>query len=452
MLKKIISLNISLIFLILCIIPINAEFKPVLDLKSTAAILVDLDTGNRLFSKNPNQKIQPAQLVNIMVAIVVLEQCSDIANTSITANDSAWTELLNWGEKDKTYGLIKGGQTLTVKDYLYALMLSSSIESACVLGNYFGEGMPNFIVKMNDKAKALGCENTYFTNAHGLFDPAAYTTAADMALITQYALKNNRFTEIACTLEYEVPEYSLYWKHTNVMLFPENSKYYFAGTKGIKTGNLADVGRNLSVMADMQAGGRSYRYLVIVLAAPYETAASGTVYNHIKDTVTILNWATKHLSVTNVINIDEHLAELQVLYADTKEDFIELVPANSYSMLWNDETDVNAIEKKITINDKKLVAPVEKGTIYGKVDLILSGETIATIDLVANKSVERSAYEFNKKAALEFYKSSYWKKGVKIFIVFFIIYILLYFAALGYAHSEPNKAKQWKKSQRRKHK
>jgi D-alanyl-D-alanine carboxypeptidase (penicillin-binding protein 5/6) len=332
------------------------------------------------------------------------------------------------------------------------MLLSSSIEAACVLGDYYGSSMPKFIVKMNSKAKSLGCENTNFTNAHGLYDPAAYTTAADMAKITQAALENTAFMEISTTLEYSPNEYeSLFWRHSNLMLFEDYKKYFYKGVKGIKTGGLTESGRNIVLIAELQAGGRSYRYLLVSLGGAYESNANGTVYNNIADAKTILDWATNSLSMTKVLSTDEHLAELKVLYADTKEDFIVLCPAESYSMLWSNETAVNAIEKRVIIDETNLIAPVKQGTIFGKVELILSDKVIATIDLVANKDVQRSNLEFNKQAFLHFTNTTYFKTALTISIVFFIVYSILCIAAIGYLHSEPNRAKQWQKSQKKKH-
>jgi D-alanyl-D-alanine carboxypeptidase (penicillin-binding protein 5/6) len=452
MLKKIVSfMTVIFIFVTLCT-PVSAEFKPTLNLKSQGAILVDLDTNTVLFSKNPNERIQPAQLTNIMVALVVLDECEDIEKAKITAGDEAWAELLNWPERDKTYGLIKGGQTLSVKDYLYAMLLSSSIEAACVLGDYFGEGMPKFIIKMNSKAKSLGCDNTNFTNAHGLYDPTAYTTAADMAKITQAALENKDFVDISTTLEYSPNNYeSLFWRHSNLMLFEDYKKYYYKGVRGIKTGGLTESGRNIVLTAEIQAGGRSYRYLLVTLGGAYASNDNGIIYNNIADAKIILDWATTHLSMTKVLSTDEHLAELKVLYASTKEDFIELCPAEEYSMLWSNETAVNAIEKRVIIDETTLIAPVKQGTVFGKVELILTDKVIATIPLVANKDVERSNVEFNKKAVFNFTSTKYFKNALTISIVFFIIYSILCIAAIGHFHSEPNKAKQWQKSQKKKH-
>jgi D-alanyl-D-alanine carboxypeptidase len=96
---------------------------------------------------------------------------------------------------------------------------------------------------------------------------------------------------------------------------------------------------------------------VVILGATYDATGN---YTHIEDAETMLDWATTHLSIKTIINQNEQLTELKVAYADNTSNFVQLSPAESFTMLWNDELNVNTIQRVITL-DKNVIAPVEKG-------------------------------------------------------------------------------------------
>jgi D-alanyl-D-alanine carboxypeptidase len=410
-----------------------------------------MSTGETVFSKAPDTKLQPAMLTNIMVAILVLEECSDLDNTTIKANYNLYSEFHSYEyPSDILYGMIENGDTFTVREYLYALMLMSSCEAANILADKFGgiNGIEGFVAKMNQKAKELGAGNTNFTNAHGLYDPRQYTTAADMAVITAYALKINTFSEICNTVEF-IPtskprNYNWKWTHSNLMINPD-STWFYEGARGIKTGNLKAFGRNLITVCEKTVNSRGYTYLAVVLGSTLDTAGT---FTHINDAEKMLNWATGHLSIKTIISQNEQLTELKVAYADDTANFVQLSPAESFTMLWNDELNLNTIQREITL-EKNVIAPVEKGQQLGTVTLTLAGEELVKIPLVAVKDVDRSAWEVNKQAVVKFPQSKYLKRTIIILSVFVALYILLCITALILANYKPNKARNWRKTQRR---
>lgn len=219
--------------------------------------MINLDTKAVVYEKNADAEQMPASLVDIMTAIIVLENCTDTDSVTITANKMLYEEFDEYEyQDDLRYAEIWDGDTLTVTDYLYALMLTSSCEAANILAYYFGnQNISAFVDKMNKKAQEIGAVNTVFTNPHGLYDPKQVTTAKDMALITQYALTVPGFEDIATTEEYEVHPSSYVtahegdwsWSHSNIIMSAA-SDYYLYGVKGIKTGNLQLGGRNIITM------------------------------------------------------------------------------------------------------------------------------------------------------------------------------------------------------------
>ncbi|MGN0612873.1 MAG: D-alanyl-D-alanine carboxypeptidase family protein, partial [Porcipelethomonas sp.] len=228
------------------------SFTPSFEVHSQSVCLMNLDTKSVIYEKNADEEQMPASLVDIMTAVIVLENCDDTDSVSIAANDALYDEFDSYDYPDDLrYAEIWDGDTLTVTDYLYALMLTSSCEAANILADYFGNSsIDAFVDKMNAKAAEIGCENTYFANPHGLYDPSQVTTARDMALITQYALTVPGFEEIATATEYELKpqnsdsKHESEWTitHSNIIM-SDASDYYLYGVKGIKTGNLQLGGR-----------------------------------------------------------------------------------------------------------------------------------------------------------------------------------------------------------------
>lgn len=169
--------SLIVIFTTLCILfvlfsPFKANaitFTPPFEIKSESAVLINLDTNLVVFEKNPDKQQMPSQLANIMTAIICLENCPDIKNTRITADNELYGDIYRYDyPSDIRYGDIYNGDILTVEDLLYALMLPSSAEAANILAYEIGgSSIQNFVKMMNDKALEIGATNTVFTNAHG---------------------------------------------------------------------------------------------------------------------------------------------------------------------------------------------------------------------------------------------------------------------------------------------
>ena len=152
---------------------------------SESAVLIDASSGTILAQKNADKKMYPASLTKIMTAILAIElgELTDV----ITVDDDTPFEI------EGSHIALEPGEILTLKDLLYALMLPSANDAASVIAKHYGGSLENFVKMMNQKAKELGAYNTNFTNPHGLHDTNHYSTAADLALITKYAMENDTF-------------------------------------------------------------------------------------------------------------------------------------------------------------------------------------------------------------------------------------------------------------------
>ena len=197
--KKTIILLTLLLF-----IPINIS---AFETSATSAILMDMDSGRILYSKDIHNKRSIASISKIMTAIVAIE--------SGKIND----EVVIGEEIRRAYGsgiYIKEGEHMTLQDLLYGLMLKSGNDAALAIANYVGGNVDNFVQMMNNKASELKMIDSIFNNPSGLDeDKANYSTAYDMAILTSYAMKNDVYRKIVSTKHHNVITDMNYYSWTN---------------------------------------------------------------------------------------------------------------------------------------------------------------------------------------------------------------------------------------------
>jgi D-alanyl-D-alanine carboxypeptidase len=222
---------------------IQGSEKTLPDYTAKSVLIYDLTTNKTLYEHNSTSRMPMASLTKIMTAIVSLE--NKRADDSYTVVES---DLVG----EDSMGL-SSNETLTQEELLYGLMLPSGNDASEVLASNFpGGGRASFIQAMNDKAKALGLTDTIFSNPSGLQgDGVQHTTAADLLVITRYALDTfPLFGKIVSTYEYDIPATDT---HKEYDLFNEtNLLTSYPGVKGVKTGYTPEAGLCLVTLLDYQ--------------------------------------------------------------------------------------------------------------------------------------------------------------------------------------------------------
>lgn len=400
-------------------------------IKSESALVINLDSDLIIHEKNADVQQTPGAFVNIMTAVIVLENCDNL-NEEITIEEDVYSDLYSSEYyMDLCYGDICDGDVLTVDDLLSAMMLTSSFEASQTLAYHFGNGnISGFVDMMNQKALEIGCTATNFTNPNGLYDEAQCTTARDMAIITEYALKVPHFEKIATRQEH-TPSHSnserhvIYegedpwkWTHSNLMTDPE-SEYYYSGVKGIKTANTSSEGRNLITIGSRNGN----NYLVILMKSPFTDSYGERQYYHLEDAETIFDWIFNHFSYQVLLSDSIEIDEIEVELGENV-DYVLVKPEEEFTYLWYDGIDL-ALVKPETHCPDSIKAPVSKGQNLGTVDLKYSGETLGTVNLVAVSDVKRSSSKYNLYAASAFIKSPWFKNAIIVSSVLSGIYILI---------------------------
>jgi D-alanyl-D-alanine carboxypeptidase (penicillin-binding protein 5/6) len=209
------------------------------EISAKSALIYDTTSKKVLYSKNPQEKLPMASLTKIMTAIIALENQRRDNAYVVTQGDLVGEDSMG----------LSAGETLTLSDLLYGLILNSGNDAAEVLAENF-PGRNFFIKAMNDKVKSLGLSDTNFTNPTGLEgDGNQYTTAYDLMVITQYALSNfTLFDSVVSTFDYDIPytqDHKAFYLENQTNLLTS-----YPGVKGVKTGYTPEAGLCLTTYLD----------------------------------------------------------------------------------------------------------------------------------------------------------------------------------------------------------
>lgn len=426
-LKRIISVFLVAVIL-LSSFSVNtfASFNSLLETEADIVLLVNTDTETVILDKNADKTTAPASLTKIVTCMLVLENCPDLS-VMLTCKRESLNGL--YEQNAATAGIL-AGETLSIKDLLYCLMLPSAADAANILADYVGGGIDKFVVMMNEFVAKLDCVNTKFYNAHGLdTNPNAYTTANDLYKITKYALQNPTFKEITSTLRYDIAPtekypYTRYLHNTNKMMNPGIPDYYCDAVSGVKTGTTDAAGRCVITTASRDG----YNYLLIVMGAPqYDIDSDGVEENvAFTESKKIYDWAFTNIELTKITNKTDVVTVVDVEY-NSKVDHVRLVPAEELSALVPLGTQSGSLVTRPIESEipKTVKAPVKKGDVLGKAEVLYGEEIVATVDLVAAEDVDLNVFLFIIGIIKTILSSTVFKVLFAIFVILLIIYILL---------------------------
>ena len=307
-----------------------------------SAILMDADTGQVLYEKNAQEKSLIASTTKIMTALVVLEQG---ALDEVVTVPQAAVGI----EGSSMY--LKAGEELTVRQLLYGMMLSSGNDAAVALALYTDGSIEAFAQRMNDKAQALGLQHTSFANPNGLDSEENYSTAYDLAKITQAALNTPGFIEIVsaktiqCGGHYLVNHNKLLWQ--------------YEGALGVKTGYTKKAGRILVGAAEQK--GR--RLISVTINAPDDW----------QDHKAMLDEGFSRYQLKDVLEEGQQVGSLTVMSGAAE--CVPVTAGEQFSVYLLPEETVN-ISVKLPLF---VYAPVEKGQEIGALTVYLGEKRLAEL-------------------------------------------------------------------------
>ncbi len=222
----------SVVFALLLCVPARAVSAPPED-SAAACVVMHPQTGRVLCAHDADERLPIASTTKIMTALVVLERCDPGDRVEILPEDTA--------AEGSSMGL-RAGETYTVEQLLYGLMLCSGNDAALALARHTAGSVAGFARLMNDKAAALGLTRTHFCNPHGLDEEGHLSTARDLAALACAAMENESFRTVVSTVRYPCGD-QIYVNHNKLLST-------LPGAIGVKTGYTQAAGRILVSCAE----------------------------------------------------------------------------------------------------------------------------------------------------------------------------------------------------------
>ena len=388
-------LSVFLLFVLLVSLtatPFAAAEEPTLpedpDIQAKAALLVDANTGAIVYAKNEHQELYPASLTKIMTALLVVEAI-DKGQLSLDQEVTASSTIESL-DTDGSTANIKPGEIMTVEQLLYCMLVVSANEACDILAEAVSGSVDAFVDQMNEKAQALGCENTHFVNPTGLHDSQHYTSAWDLYLITKEALTHKDFVRISDTGDITLPATNLHEARalhsTNYLISVWRSRGYInKNAHGIKTGSTSEAGHCLV----SSAAKGSLSFISVVLGCDRLTLEDGEIRTmSFYETNRLFQWGFDNFSYKTILTADEYPKEVAVSLS--KIDHVTVHPARDVEILMPNDLEPEDLERTITLNSDPVEAPITTGDKLGTIQLSYQGTVYATEDLLALNDVEAS--------------------------------------------------------------
>ena len=340
---------------------------------SKAAVVYDRGSKTILYGKNENEKLAMASTTKIMTAILLVE------NRDLNVEVEVVKEAAQVGGSSLE---LKTGDKLTYGALLYGLMLCSGNDAAAQIAISIAGSIEEFADLMNAKAELLGLENTHFITPHGLDEDGHYTTAYELAVLSDYALKIPKIAEVVATKTYTV---LINGKPRNLINTNELLGY-LEGVNGVKTGFTSNAGRCL-VSSTNRDG---FNIITVVLGADTKKIRT-------KDSINLIEYIYKNYEIVDLQGkIEEEFEKWQrnnihrinIIKGKKGEIEVELgdIKYKKYPIKKAEKESINV---KSFIRSNTLEAPVRKGHILGNIELIIAENTIMNVEIKNKKEMEK---------------------------------------------------------------
>ena len=418
MLKK----TFSIIFV--CFLIILSVFSPIcasayevtsFEITAKAGMLVSLDTGEALYENNIDEKVYPASIAKIMTALLMIESDKWNPEAKVTLTKDVLDMVLGTG---LAVSLLEEGEEFTQLDMLYMVLVSSWGDITYQAAITYGGTVENFVDMMNQKAEELGLTGTHYSNPVGLHEEQTYTTVRDIYTLAKHALQYDIFKTVTSVSRHKVhtTKGTTRTLSTTNFLLDSSTNYYYTYASGIKTGFTDEAGRCLVSTASYNG----YNYMCILMNCPnspskrYEFAESKELYR----------WAFNNFKFKEVAKSDEPVCEIPVEYS-VETDFVPLYFKKPFITILPNEADDSTLVIKTKFNSEVAKAPIKKGDVLGKAEVMYAEKVIGTVDLVAGNDVASSGLLVFAPHVKNFFTSIYMKLFYAVIAIIVIVFIIM---------------------------
>lgn len=353
-----IIITVSLV-LVSTALPVFAKGMPV-EIKSEAAILIDVNTGRVLAAQQEHKRVYPASVTKIMSLLLVAEAIDAGRiqfDTEVTASHDACA-------KGGSQIWLKEGEVMTVDELLRASFIASANDACAALSELVAGSETAFVQMMNDRAAELSMKDTYFENCTGLDDDTEkhLTSAYDIAIMSRELLKHKWVTRYSTVWMDTLRDGATELTNTNKLV------RFYEGTTGLKTGTTSKAGSCLSASAERNGT----HLLAVVMGAPTSDV-------RFADAKALLNWGFANYTAVRLAVDPSLVVPVNVRHSTVKSVMPEICGEKKALV---EQKYKDGIEQKITL-PVDVEAPVSKKQVLGKVEFFANNELIGTVNLVS---------------------------------------------------------------------
>jgi len=364
--KKILILITIIFFLPI----VKAEEITDLAPNASSAIMIEASTGEILFNKNENEKLAPASMTKMMSMLLIMEE--------IEKGTLKWDEIITASANASSMGgsqiFLEAGEKMTVTELVKGIAIASGNDATVAMAERIAGTEESFVKRMNSKAKELGLKNTNFVTSTGLDADNHYSSAYDMALIAKELVKHEKILEFTGTYEdyLRTNSSSPFWLvNTNRLV------RFYSEVDGLKTGFTSDAGYCLTATAKKDG----MRLITVVMNEP-------TTEKRSADTTKMLDYGFNIYMVRNIIDKETAIDTKNVELGKITN--VEIVSKETITILNKKSDEIRNISYETDIDN--LVAPIKKGDIIGKINIIEDGKIIGTVDATVKEDVKKANF------------------------------------------------------------
>ena len=410
--------------------PQNTTSSP--SVTAETAVLIDAASGEVLYDKNADQKMFPASITKLMTILLALEH-GELTDKITFSHDAIYSI-----EPGSAHIAIQEGETLTLEQVLRAIILRSANEASNGVAEFVDGSIEEFTKHMTARAKELGCKNTNFLTANGLHDENHYTTAYDMALIAKELLTHEEYRSMMSETYYEIQptnkQTEVRFLHGQHQMLNPNAIYYYEDAIGGKTGFTTEALNTLVTYAE-----RDGMELIAVVMK-----CNGA--DHYTDTAALFDYGFDNYESKVILSGATYDSKIMVTekYKDKiiERGTITVAPVGEIRHTVPKGTDISAVATEMDVPET-IEAPVKAGQKVGTMKVLLNGEVIKTVDLVAQNSIDILT-DAEKQEIDDSSFTGILKKvgiGIGILLIIFII-ILCITRYIGYQNHKKRQARK----------
>lgn len=392
---KFLSVLLTLCILVGAVAPSAHAIAEPPELKSAAIYLADMETGFVYYERQSHNKMYPASLTKVMTALLVVEAV-ERGDLSLEEEVTAQPGFDFDKDKEGSTANIVEGETMSVEDLLYCILLSSANEACNIIAAHLYGTIPAFVAKMNERAAELGCTGTHFANPHGLPNEDHYTTAYDLYLIARQAMQYELFVKICDSIEATVPATNKSGPrgltNTNGLITSASDYkgYYYEPAVGVKTGFTKAAGHCLISTAKS----RNINPICVIMGGTMTESINGALdYSNFSDSIKLYNYVFSNYTRMELVEGEAVLLDVPVKLG-SNADIISLRAEETVTGVLPNDADLTQLQQTVTIyseeEDMAVKAPFDEGTVLGEVSVSLNGVEYGKTYLVANRSVDLS--------------------------------------------------------------